>query len=117
MLHTNIFCNHKLPTAIIKSDNSLDYKSELFLLTIFNSFVADYSLRQRVTTNLTFFIVYQTPVPRLTEKDPYFQEIVERAAKLICTTAEYDELAKEVGLTSHENGVTDERERGKSAPN
>ena len=113
MLHTNIFCNHKLPTAIIKSDNSLDYKSELFLLTIFNSFVADYSLRQRVTTNLTFFIVYQTPVPRLTEKDPYFQEIVERAAKLICTTAEYDELAKEVGLTSHENGITDERERGK----
>ncbi|MCE2718846.1 MAG: Eco57I restriction-modification methylase domain-containing protein [Dolichospermum sp.] len=113
MLHTNIFCNHKLPTAIIKSDNSLDYKSELFLLTIFNSFVADYSLRQRVTTNLTFFIVYQTPVPRLTEKDPYFQEIVERAAKLICTTAEYDELAREVGLGSHENGVTDERERGK----
>ncbi|MFM5982107.1 MAG: Eco57I restriction-modification methylase domain-containing protein, partial [Sphaerospermopsis kisseleviana] len=92
MLHTNIFCNHKLPTAIIKSDNSLDYKSELFLLTILNSFVADYSLRQRVTTNLTFFIVYQTPVPRLTEKDEYFNEIVERAAKLICTTAEYDEL-------------------------
>ncbi|MFM6863261.1 MAG: hypothetical protein ACKPKG_21850, partial [Dolichospermum sp.] len=59
------------------------------------------------------FYVYQTPVPRLTEKDPYFQEIVERAAKLICTTAEYDELAREVGLTSHENGVTDERERGK----
>ncbi|MFN9601101.1 MAG: Eco57I restriction-modification methylase domain-containing protein [Dolichospermum sp.] len=113
MLHPNVFCNHKLPTAIIKSDNSLDYKSELFLLTIFNSFVADYSLRQRVTTNLTFFIVYQTPVPRLTEKDPYFQEIVERAAKLICTTAEYDELAREVGLGSHENGVTDERERGK----
>jgi len=113
MLHPNVFCNHKLPTAIIKSDNSLDYKSELFLLTIFNSFVADYSLRQRVTTNLTFFIVYQTPVPRLTEKDAFFQEIVERAAKLICTTAEYDELAKEVGLTSYENGVTDERERGK----
>ncbi|MFM6070183.1 MAG: hypothetical protein ACKPB9_01130, partial [Dolichospermum sp.] len=42
-----------------------------------------------------------------------FQEIVERAAKLICTTAEYDELAREVGLTSHEKGVTDERERGK----
>jgi hypothetical protein len=59
------------------------------------------------------FYIYQLPVPRLTEKDAYFQEIVERAAKLICTTPEYDELAKEVGLESHKNGITDERERGK----
>ena len=66
-----------------------------------------------VSANINMFYVYQLPVPRLTEKDPYFQEIVERAAKLICTTAEYDELAKEVGLGSHENGITDERERGK----
>ncbi|MFM6157798.1 MAG: hypothetical protein ACKPE3_33200, partial [Sphaerospermopsis kisseleviana] len=47
------------------------------------------------------------------EKDEYFNEIVERAAKLICITPEYDELAKEVGLGSHRNGVTDEKERGK----
>jgi hypothetical protein len=62
---------------------------------------------------MNMFYVYQLPVPRLTEKDPYFQEIVERAAKLICTTPEYDELVKEVGLGSHKNGITDERERGK----
>ncbi|MBD2445221.1 hypothetical protein H6G25_18960 [Dolichospermum sp. FACHB-1091] len=90
-----------------------NYQECLYLVAIWNSFSVDYSIRNRVSSALNFFYMYQTCVPRLTEKDPYFQEIVERAAKLICTTAEYDELAREVGLTSHENGVTDERERGK----
>ncbi|HOG42816.1 MAG TPA: hypothetical protein PK560_01890, partial [bacterium] len=35
------------------------------------------------------------------------------AAKLICTTPEFDDLAKEVGLGSHKNGVTDPSERRK----
>ena len=37
--------------------------------------------------------------------------IVERAAKLICTTPEFDDLAKEVGLGSHKKGVTDPKVR------
>jgi len=36
------------------------------------------------------------PVPRLTEKDAAFRPIVERAARLICTTPEFDDLAKEI---------------------
>lgn len=63
-----------------------------------NGFVADYVYRHRVTTNLTFFIVYNLSVPRLVEGDRYFCEIVDRAAKLICTTPEFDDLAAEVGL-------------------
>ncbi|MFM6023621.1 MAG: ATP-binding protein, partial [Dolichospermum sp.] len=90
-----------------------NYKQCLYLVGIWNSFLVDYSIRGRVSANVNFFYMYQTCIPRLTEKDEYFNEIVERAAKLICTTAEYDELAKEVGLESHKNGVTDERERGK----
>lgn len=35
-------------------------------------------------------------VPRLTEKDPAFAPIVARAAKLICTTPEFDDLAREI---------------------
>jgi hypothetical protein len=35
------------------------------------------------------------------------------AAKLICITPEFDELAQEVGLNSHENGTTDEAERAR----
>ncbi|MBO1069750.1 MAG: hypothetical protein HEQ13_10430 [Dolichospermum sp. DEX189] len=85
----------------------------LATVSILSSFVCDWFIRQQILTNLNMFYIYQLPVPRLTEKDAYFQEIVERAAKLICTTPEYDELAKEVGLESHKNGITDERERGK----
>jgi hypothetical protein len=50
----------------------------------------------RVTTTLNFFYLYQLPVPRLTEKDEAFRSIVERAARLICTTPEFDDLAKEI---------------------
>ena len=57
--------------------------------------------------------MYTLPVPRLTEKDREFGQIVERAAKLICTTPEFDDLAKEVGIGSHKNGATDQVERAK----
>ena len=59
------------------------------------------------------FYVYQTPMPRLTKADRTFQQIVDRAAKLICTTPEFDDLAAEVGLGNHTNGVTDEIARAK----
>ena len=36
-----------------------------------------------------------------------------RAAQLICTTPEFDDLAAEVGLGSHHNGVTDPVGRAK----
>lgn len=47
----------------------------------------------------------------MTEGDRYFNDIVQRAAKLICTTPEFDELAQTVGLDSHKQGVTDETQR------
>ncbi len=83
----------------------------LYLSGVLNSFMLDYLLRLRVTANVNFFYVYQLPVPRLTAKDPAFKPIVTRAAKLICTTPEFDDLAKEVGLGSHQKGVTDPAQR------
>ncbi|MFM7368094.1 MAG: Eco57I restriction-modification methylase domain-containing protein, partial [Sphaerospermopsis kisseleviana] len=105
----NVFCGHSLNLATPNFSN----RKLLVISTILNCFCVDFALRQTVSANISMFYIYQLPVPRLTEKDEYFNEIVERAAKLICTTPEYDELAKEVGLGSHKNGVTDERERGK----
>jgi hypothetical protein len=86
---------------------------QLFLCAVLNSYVVDYFVRQRVTNNLNFFYLYQLPVPRITEKAPAFAAIVSRAAKLICTTPEFDDLAREIGLGSHKNGVTDTAERAK----
>lgn len=85
----------------------------LFFCAICNSFILDWIIRQKVTTTLNMFYIYQLPVPCLTENEPYFNEIVEHAAKLICTTPEFDDLAQEVGLGSHKNGVTDGADRAK----
>ena len=109
VLHKNRFCADTAQSI----KNLLPYNVTLFLTGVFNSFVVDYEIRKRITSHLDMHFMYSLTIPRLTEKDPFFQEIVERAAKLICTTPEYDELAKEVGLGSHKNGITDERERGK----
>ena len=42
------------------------------------------------------FYVYQLPVPRLKPKDKWYNAIVSRAARLICTTEEFAELWEEV---------------------
>lgn len=71
--------------------------SELFILTtILNSYVVDFILRSRVTTNLNLFYLYQLPVPRLTAKDKWYKTIINRATRLICTTEEFSELWEEV---------------------
>ncbi|MYD09856.1 MAG: ATP-binding protein [Chloroflexi bacterium] len=75
-------------------------------VAVMNSFVVDWLLRQSVSANITMFFVYQLPVPRLMPGDRFFDAIVRRAAQLICTAPEYDDLAAEVGLGNHHKGVT-----------
>ncbi|MEG4965705.1 Eco57I restriction-modification methylase domain-containing protein [Microcoleus sp. B6-A1] len=106
---TNSFAGNSLNL----SSSPKDISQLLVISSFLNSFCVDYSIRQQVSANINMFYIYQLPVPRLQKDDRWFEEIVERAAKLICTTPEFDELAKEVGLGSHRNGVTNEVERGK----
>jgi hypothetical protein len=47
----------------------------------------------------------------LTEGSPEFHLIVQRAARLICTTPEFDDLAQAIGLANHRSGTTDEAGR------
>ena len=86
---------------------------QLYWTGISNSFTLDWFLRQSVTTTLNMFFIYQCPVPRLTELDSGFHAIAHRASRLICTTPEFDDLAKAVGLESHRNGATDLIERSR----
>jgi len=95
-------------TTIKVLENGITQQQMLFVCAIYNSFIFDWMLRQKVTTTLNMFYIYQLPIPRLTEQDSTFTPIVTRAAKLICTTPEFDELAKEVGI---ESGVTNPDER------
>lgn len=85
----------------------------LFLISVMNSFVVDHVLRSRMTTNLSLYYLYQLPIPRLPQTDKTFKTIVKRAAKLVCVSPEFDVLAKEVGLKGSQDGVTDEKERGR----
>ncbi|MFN6496785.1 MAG: Eco57I restriction-modification methylase domain-containing protein [Nostoc sp. DedQUE01] len=119
VLPPKAFFGHSMNASIVFDKESSEIRqliSEaeiLFATACLNSFVFDYGIRQRISQNLTIFYIYQLPVPRLTKNDRYFNDIVQRAAKLICTTPEFDELAQEVGLVSHQQGVTDETERAK----
>ncbi|WP_414528442.1 Eco57I restriction-modification methylase domain-containing protein [Nodularia chucula] len=106
VLPQKVFCGNSLNIAVPDRN-----EHTIFICGILNSFCVDFALRQMVSANINMFYIYQLPVPRLTEGDKYFNEIVERAVKLICNTPEFEELAQEVGLESHKNGVTDVTER------
>ena len=86
-------CGHSLNSI---SGENLRNRNLVFVTTLFDSFVIDWLLRQKVTTNLTMFFLYSLPLPRLTSGNWYFDQLVPRAARLICTTEEFADLWKEV---------------------
>jgi hypothetical protein len=91
ILPKNCFCGNSL--AVSKDNIS----SEILLLVgaFFNSFCLDYCLRQTVTANINMFYINQLPVPCLSPSHAYYRPIIERAAQLVCTTAEFADLWKE----------------------
>ena len=97
ILPSKVVCGNSLNIASPTQEN----KYTLFICAALNSFCVDFALRQQVSANINMFYIYQLPVPRLTSGDKYFTDIVQRAAKLICTAPEFDELAQEVGLNSY----------------
>ena len=109
VLPKNSFYGHSLNAA----KEPIDEAVHLYLLAVLNGLAFDYILRQMVSSNLTMFFIYQCPVPRLDRSDAHFDPIVHRAARLICTTPEFDDLAKSVGLKGHRDGATDTAERAK----
>jgi hypothetical protein len=87
-----------------------------FVVALFDSFVIDRMIRQKITSHCNMFYMYQLPMPRLTEKDASFRPIVERAARLICTTPEFDDLAKDIfggRATAKSVGATESSDRAK----
>ncbi|MEG5020875.1 Eco57I restriction-modification methylase domain-containing protein [Microcoleus sp. AT8-B5] len=104
-----VFCGNSM--LVSSGMDKISNNETILCQALLNSWVLDFYIRQMVSANINMFYIYQTPVPRLTSGDKYFTDIVQRAAKLICTAPEFDELAQEVGLNSHREGVTDETER------
>ena len=87
----------------------------VFWCGVANSFVFDWFLRQKVSSTLNMFYVYQVPAPRLRPGDSSFQPVAQRAAALICTNLQYADLWQEVMGTpwTPESGATDPAERAR----
>ena len=109
MMPSNAFVGN---TAVV-SQSPLEPKAKALIIALLNSLVVDWMTRRKVTSHCNMFYIYQLPLPRLTASDAMFGPIVERGAKLICAIPEFDALAAEVGLGSHENGATDPVERAR----
>lgn len=123
VLPPNRYCPHTVSLEQVYIDEvkdgknistcALDSAQRLFLVAVFNSYAFDWFIRQSVTAHVSFFFVYNAPLPRLTAADSRFKLIVLHAAKLICVTSEFDMLARESGLRDHRDGATDPAERAR----
>jgi hypothetical protein len=120
ILPPNVFCPHTVTLEKI-NDYKEGYHSQktnrerLVIVSICNSFVFDYLIRMKVTNHLSFFIVYGIPVPKLDSKNKWYNMIVERASKLICTSEEFADLWEDVIKTkwNQNNPTVQEYERNK----
>ena len=103
-----VFCGNSILVLDRDAQKSRDFTDNevVVVQAMLNSFTLDYYIRQMISANVNMFYIYQLPFPRLTENDAAFRAIASRAAKLICTTPEFDDLANEVGLGSHKQGVS-----------
>ncbi len=111
-----------LPSGTLVSDSlvilagPLDARELLFLTAIFNSFLADFFIRLRVSSpRVSTRAVSQLPVPRLAISDEYFLPVVKRVARLICTTSDFKDLWSEVMHKPWSSGMaaTNPVERGR----
>jgi len=93
-----VFHGNKLPTVKVREGGRrlVDLPTQLFICALWNSFVLDWVIRLKVTTTLNYFYMEQLPLPRLTAADAAFRPLVERAARLVGTTAEFDDLLQEI---------------------
>ncbi|MGQ4809131.1 hypothetical protein NKDENANG_02533 [Candidatus Entotheonellaceae bacterium PAL068K] len=111
ILPRGVFVGNTLPVHVPTTPASPENPELLAFLSVFNSFVFDWMIRKKITYHLNMFYIYQMPVPRLNSSDDYFDSLLSRAGRLVCTTREFDLLARELGLKNHHAGVTEKSER------
>ncbi|MCB1228138.1 MAG: hypothetical protein KDK99_20195, partial [Verrucomicrobiales bacterium] len=106
ILPPNVFTANTL--SMIATE--LPLQTLLSIVSLFNSFTIDWMIRTKITNHCNFFYMQQLPIPRLTDKDAAFRPLVERAARLVGTSAAYDALLQEVfgkRATHQTHGLTE----------
>ncbi len=106
------FISNNFIGVFIESEKKSQNNKYMFLLQAFlNSFIVDYFIRQKISAVINQKYLTPLHIPRLTEKDPYFKELVYRSAKLTCIGKKFDDLADEVGIPR--GGIKAQQERWK----
>jgi len=82
--------------SLLVSTSDILNSNLLYIVSFINSFVLDYYIRQIVSQNINIFYIYQLPIPRLGATDKWYKLMIEKAAKLVCSTPEFADLWKEV---------------------
>ncbi|MCK4824535.1 hypothetical protein KA005_52775, partial [bacterium] len=73
------------------------FDNELLLSICFlNSFVIDFVIRNKITTNLNKFYFYQLPVIRIRSMAPKFKLLLTRSARIVCVTKDFADLWEDV---------------------
>lgn len=105
ILPKRVFVGNSLTvTKILNGDERLISSEELlYFCGILNTFILDYLIRMKITTNLNMFFIYELPIPPFNQKENSFNKIVENVAKLICVSEEFDELKDEIGIKPIKN--------------
>jgi len=99
-----VYISEIIKREIEPNHTELTNSDRLYLLGFFNSFVVDAYLRRSVTNHLSFFIVNNTPIPRLKSTELLYNSIVELVLKLVCISQEFEELWKEITNTKWGKG-------------
>ena len=85
---------------------SLDDDAQQFLCGMFNSFIANYLIRLRVSTHVTVTVIDRLPVPRPARVDPAFREMAALARQLSTAPDEVAAAASHQALAARIYGVT-----------
>ncbi|WP_273271935.1 hypothetical protein, partial [Methanothrix sp.] len=101
ILPPQVFCPHSVANVIpfVNGKVERDRYCEIisYLSGIFNSFAFDFLIRARVSMNLSFFYVYQTPVPA-DYQNITANKIKRIAARLSSPDERFRELAEAIGV-------------------
>src|SRR5262249_44345044 len=81
-----------LPEPISDWGKNLAEANKLFLVSLLNSFVLNYVIRQKVSANVSAYLVKQLPIPRLPACHPVSQALVPLAARLTCVDERFAPL-------------------------
>lgn len=100
ILPPNIFAGNSLIVTKIFDGNHrlITIKELLYLCGILNTFILDYLIRMKITTNLNMFFIYELPIPPINFGDESFNKLIKNVTKLVSVSKEFDDLKDEIGV-------------------